>query len=294
MNSVIDKIFFDRLYHHSDITESVFGIDCKKNITYLKAGKTPHTLDIFTPEGSEESLPLIINIHCEGFIYENKNYDDNFCAYLASKGFCVISVKLAPAVSNGYRDLVEDVTDAFIWISRNASLYKADTSNAFLCADSVAANLSLVALCINGSELMKKIYKVEEFSLSFKAIGLSSPVTEISFINRNPLLFDVKKALFGESPKESPYLVCSSFKSVLERSKPVPPMYFVSSVDDPMNTQSMSLASLCRKRNIDHRFKYCDSGKFYKLSHAFNVLFPEYAESMTVNNEMIDFFKANM
>ena len=292
MSSVFSNSFFSRLYHHSDIKESVFGVSCRKNVSYLDAGKNAHTLDIFRPENNESTLPLVVNIHCEGFIFENNSFDDNFCAYIASLGFCVVSIKLPKAESEDFKSLLEDVTDAFIWIEKNASSLQFDTNNAFLCADSVGANLALVSYCINQSELLSKIYKTENFSLNFKAIALSSPITELSFIKINPLFSYVKNALFGENAKENPYYICSSLKEVFENSKSLPPMYIVSSVEDLMNSQSLSLTSLLRKRNIRYKFRYIEKGKYYKLTHAFNVLSPEYPESLTVNNEMIAFFKS--
>ena len=288
----MDNLLLNRLYLHSDIKEHVFGVEIKKDIPYLEAGTSVRTFDVFSPDNAKDPLPMIVNIHCEGFVRENIGYDDNFCAYLASKGFCVFSVKLTAASFNSYRSLVEDVTDAFIKIGQTASLYNADTENAFLCADSVGANLALVSLCINQSLLLKSIYKFENYSLSFKAIGLSSPVTELSFIKNNPLYSGIKKALFGDSIKENPYSVCSSLKEVYENAAKLPPVYMVSSVDDPMNSQSLSFSSFLRKRNIRFKFRYCEKGEYHKLSHAFNVLFPEYPESVNINTEMTEFFKS--
>jgi len=294
MDSFFDKLFLKNLYSHSDFCEPVFGVAVRDNIVYLDSGKTHHTLSVFRPENNSEKLPVIINVHCEGFIYENIGYDRNFCAYLASKGFCVISVNLPPAVNNDYRSLVEDVTDALIYIEKNAVSLSVDINNAFLCASSVAANLCLVSLCVNQSPLLRKIYKLEEYALSFKAVALSSPVTELSFVKNNPLLSDIQTALFGEALKENPFYICSSLKQVIENSSSIPPVYLISSVEDKMNTESLNLASLLRKRNIEHKFRYIEKGKFYPLLHAFNVLYPEYSESMTVNNEIADFFKTEL
>lgn len=294
MNNLFDKFLIKNLYSHSDFAEPVFGIDICDNIVYLDSGKTHHTLSVFRPENNSEKLPVIINVHCEGFVCENNGYDRNFCAYLASKGFCVVSVNLPPAVNNDYRSLVENVTDAFIYIEKNADSISVDCSKAFLCASSVGANLCLASVCINQSPLLRQIYKFEEYSLSFRAMALSSPVTELSFIKNNPLLSDVKNALFGESPLANPIYICSSFREVIENSSSIPPLYIISSVEDKMNTESLNLASLLRKRNIEHKLRYIEKGKFYPLLHSFNVLFPEYSESMAVNNGIASYFKSKL
>ncbi len=292
MKSVTEKLFSDKIYLHSDITASVFGVNCINDVSYLDAGVNSHTLDIFTPVNANAPSPLIVSVHNEGFIRENKNYDNRFCAYLASKGFCVISVKVPPAKSSDYRSLIEDVTDAFIFIEKNASSYGADLNNSFLCADSTGANIALISLCVNKSELLADLFKIQRHTLSFKAFGLSSPVTEISDFLTDPFTLEIKKALFGDKIKNNPFYIFSSYKSLMEYSMFRLPMYIVSSKDDPLNIQSLNLSSLCRKRDINHKFRYCESGRFYKLPHAFNVLFPEYAESLTVNNEMLEFFKS--
>ncbi len=291
MSSVTEKLFHDRIYRHSDITESVFNVKSITGVSYLEAGINSHTLDIFTPASFSDKLPLIVSVHSEGFTRENINYDNRFCAYLASKGFCVISVKIPSAANADYRSLTEDVIDAFIFIEKNALSFGGDTDKAFLCADSVGANLALTALCIGKSEMLSGLFKTQRSTLAFKAFGLSSPVTELSDFFSDPLTADIKKALFGEKIKNNPFYIFSSYKSLMENTLDRTPMYIVSSKDDPLNIHSLNLSSVCRKRNIEHIFKFCESGKFFKLSHAFNVFFPEYAESMAVNNEMLRFFR---
>lgn len=274
----------------------VFGVNVQQDVPYLTDNRKVHLMDIYHPAHMHGSFPTILVIHGDAWVHGSKELNRNYGMYLASKGFAVVNINYTLAQDNDLRTQVEDINCCMHWIARNKEKYHLDNRTLFLCGDSAGAHLALLSYLVNETDTLRTIYKLEKADISVKAFGLSCPVTDLHIFTNSPLppMRVFCKRLFGKDYHSSPYLYCSCIQDVLRTSTPLPPVWMLSSEEDFFAKASMRLDHLLTKRNVEHIFRYLAKGKDHPLTHAFNVLFPEYAESLQVNNDMLAFFCAQL
>ena len=68
------------------------GVDVYDNIRYLEGDNPMHLLDVYKPQGVEETLPVIVDIHGGGWIYGTKDINKYFGMSLAKEGFVVVII----------------------------------------------------------------------------------------------------------------------------------------------------------------------------------------------------------
>lgn len=290
----------DKLLSHADkkrdpAQSPVFGVRTVQDVPYLTDNRKVHLTDIYYPAQHSGALPTILNIHGGAWIHGSKENSRCYCMYLASKGFAVVNINYTLAENNDLRTQVEDINCCMHWISRHAEKFSLDAQRLFLCGDSTGAHLALLSYLANASDTLRKIYKLEKADVTVKAFGLSSPVADLHLFTDSILpKRDLCQRLFGTQYRNSPYFYCSSIQDVLRTSTSLPPVWMLSSQEDFLAKTSMQLDHLLTRRNAEHTLRYYPKGEFHALPHAFNVLYPEYAESLAANNEMLDYFCARL
>jgi len=104
-------------------------------------------LYIFTPEGNEKSLPILVWYHGGGFCLgsaENMVYQ-TICRSLAKRANCiVVSVEYRLAPEYKFPTQVEDAYAALRWVHENAESFGGDPSNIAVGGDSAGGSLSAV------------------------------------------------------------------------------------------------------------------------------------------------------
>lgn len=292
LTAIADNAEKQRLSNQSPVCDA----EEIRDIPYLSEDQKVHLLDLYVPKARKGVLPVIVTIHGGGWIRGSKESIRPFGMYLASKGFCVVNADYSPAKGNDLRTQVLDVIHVLAWVSKYAKEYKLDTDKVFLCGESTGAHLCLLAGITQCAETVRAIYQAPKVDISLRGFALSSPVASlhISAGVLHPAFLAVSKALFGEKTKNSPYFYCSSIQDVLKPSVKIPPVFFTSSEEDPLRGQALDLSHILNKRNADSEFLYCPPGVHQHLGHAFHVYYPEYSESMTVNEALLNFIQKNI
>lgn len=288
LSDLMDKAEQHRLSGQSP----VFNVEEICDLPYLSEGLKVHLLDLYFPKCNNRKLPVILTVHGGGWIRGSKDGIRPFGMYLASKGFCVVNVDYTLAKENDLRTQVVDLLASFRWVLENAESYNMDTEKVFLCGESSGAHLALLTTIINDSDTLRSIYQVDKVNLPILGLGLSSPITNLNIIadRLDPRMLPLSHQLFGEKYHNSPYFFCSSIQNILKTDNTLPPVFFVSSEEDVLRKQSLDFSHLLTKRHVEKEFIFCPPGNGHKLSHAFNCRYPEYTESMNVNQLMIEFF----
>ena len=118
-----------------------------EDVAYIDDGNVYHKLDVMYPDNlkSGEKLPVIIDIHGGGWMYADKDLNDNYCLSLADRGYVVfnISYRLVPDVT--VNEQIQDVAYALKWIGENMKNYPCDTANIMLTGDSAGGQLAYYA-----------------------------------------------------------------------------------------------------------------------------------------------------
>ena len=112
-----------------------------KYATNPKADPKLNMLDIYMPKKGSNS-PVLIWIHGGAFAYGDKEYVQEKAEYFTKKGYVFVSInyRLSPKVVHPVH--VQDVSDAIMWIYKNAIHYSADPNKIFLLGHSAGAHLA--------------------------------------------------------------------------------------------------------------------------------------------------------
>ena len=125
------------------------GVTIHEDLAYVageEAHPDKHRLDLFVPE--QESWPLLVFVHGGSFLKGDKDvvvggYDiyGNIGRFYASQGIGValVNYRLQPEVT--WREQIEDVADAVVWLSEQAPLHGGD-GRLFLAGHSAGAWLA--------------------------------------------------------------------------------------------------------------------------------------------------------
>lgn len=274
----------------------VFGVTEQPDIPYLTEEGTVQLMDLYRPDDTPDTLPVILDVHGGAWGFGSRESNRNYCMYLASQGFAVVNIDYARAQYNDLRRQLSDILRACETVLQNADEFALDTNNLFLCGNSAGAHLAMLSYIVNFSPTLRTIYDLPQTDLPIRAMGLVTPVTDLDFFKDSvlPQMRHFAARLFGDPPKQSPYFYCASIADVLRTSTKMPPVYLLGSEDDFFKSQSLQLDHLLTKRNVEHTFRYCAAGKDCALSHSFSVFFPEYTQSVAVNQEMLAFFSSKM
>lgn len=289
-NKVIGKSDIKRLNSKTPVE----GIKVNSDIPYTSSGNKFHLLDVYSPVDNLGTLPIIIDIHGGAWIYGTKDINKHYCMTLASQGFVVVnlSYRLISEGSDGtFPKILEDVFSAFNWVEENIKSYNGDKNNVFLTGDSAGAHLACLALSVLTTKNFASKLNVHT-DLHFRACALTCGVANIESLGKLPLPI-IKyffKLFLGNNYKKSGYLSHLTIKN--NNIEDFPPMFLNTTDGDFMKKQVLGFYEELRKRcQSEVELCYIKKPTKNKLIHVYNVLFPEYEESLTTNNALIAFFK---
>lgn len=272
------------------------GVVSKLNIPYINDGNEYHLLDVFYPINATANLPIIIDIHGGAWIYGTKDINAHYCQDLAKRGFVVVNISyrlITEECGGTFPNMLKDIFASFEWVEKNIEDYHGDINNIMLTGDSAGGHLAAMAMGIICDEKLQEELKLTT-NLSFKALTLTCPVVDIEKYEKMPLpvIKYLLKLFFGENWKTSPYRKLGTIKYFnLEK---FPPIFLISSYGDFMKKQVKEFENELKSRNILYDICFFDKKEKNKLEHVYNVIFPEYKESIIANDRCINFFKKHM
>ena len=277
------------------VSASAFGARGLFDLPYIGDDTRVYLGDLFLPKNRRQKRPVILHVHGGAWEKGSREYTRGFCAALAAKGFAVWTVDYARAEDADLQTQVRDVIAAMRWIRKNASIYGLDPNAVFLTGDSSGAHLAMLACIVGSDSTLRLIYGADELPVKVRAFGLISPVTDLHFVTDSvlPPERQLRKKLFGENYKDSPFRFCASIADVLRPQMQLPPVYLLSSEDDFFRSQSADLHHVLNRRNTENVFRFYPAAS-EPLGHGFPVLDPLRTESKAVVDEMTAFFRAQL
>jgi arylformamidase len=145
MQRIISLMLFFLVSHQSLLAQKNQGsylvVHNIKYATHPKSEPKLNMLDVYMPKKGSNS-PVLIWIHGGAFAYGDKEYVQEKAEYFTRKGYVFISVnyRLSPKVLHPIH--VQDVSDAIMWVNKNAVHYSADPNKIFLLGHSAGAHLA--------------------------------------------------------------------------------------------------------------------------------------------------------
>lgn len=270
------------------------GISAKRDLAYLPSGRWQHRLDLFRPDGENQVLPVIVDIHGGGWMYGDKELNEYYCMSLAGQGFVVADINYTLVPDTDLQGQIRDIFAALNWCFEHGKEYNYDAERLYVTGDSAGGHLALLACGTAASADYQKRYQVPSLKGQIKALGLVCPASLKALkSDPDPLRRERCRMIYGTEPDRSPLWNCSGWEDVVPNCK-LPPVFLLTTEGDRIQyPQALELHGLLRQYQQDHVFLQWPPSKERKLGHVFNVLHHEYPESEEVNREMTDFFLKN-
>ncbi len=265
------------------------------DIAYIDDGNHYHKLDVMYPSNAsaQDKLPVIIDIHGGGWMYADKDLNDNYCLGLASRGFVVfnISYRLVPDVTVG--EQIQDVALALQWISQNMSNYPCDTENILLTGDSAGGQLAVYSAIILQSDELKSVFNTADVDMDITALLLTSPV---SYMKSGGLFSVYTKPLWGKDYKDKPTYNYMDLDEIIDYAENMPPTYLITSSGDTLaHSQTLRAYELLQSKGVRCELADYDKEAFGKsLPHVFSVLYPYDEAGTTATESALDFYQQIM
>jgi len=117
------------------------GVEVIRDLAYTSSDRLEHQLDIYRPRG-DGPWPVVMYMHGGGFRVLSKDTHWIMGLAFARRGYLVFNVGYRLAPEHRFPAAVEDVSDAYGWIARNAASYGGDLGRLVLAGESAGANLA--------------------------------------------------------------------------------------------------------------------------------------------------------
>lgn len=265
------------------------------DIPYADDGDTDHLLDIYIPEDLNKPYKTIFDIHGGGWMYGNKELNKHYCKDLAKRGFAVININYHLFPKCSMPTPVQDIFMAFNWVIKDGAKYDLDLSNLFLTGDSAGAHYCALALSILSDSELQELYSVSS-DIKFKGVGLTCGAFDIEGIAKIklPLAQDYVRMFVGDKNyKNHKYYKSLTIKN--NKLDNFPPIFMSSAYADFIKSNTLGLAKALDEKNIPYTLNFVEKNqrleKDKKLTHVYNVIAPEWKDSILANDLMCDFFK---
>lgn len=266
------------------------GVETITDIKYIIDDNPMHLLDVYYPEGSSKKLPVIFNIHGGGWDYGTKELNKYFCMHLALEGFTVININYRLISEARFPAQLQDVFAALNWLEKRCDDYYADINNVFIVGDSAGGHLASFTMALeNNAELCQK-WNLKT-NIKARAGGFICGAFDLQrYIKmKNFLITAYGKKFLGNDFRKSEWLPKLSFSGVYNGK--MPPVYLSSSQKDFLKNQTKNMIKFLKDNNQTFEYRIWDNNTKNKLTHVYQVIHPEYEESIITNKEMCNFFK---
>ena len=251
-----------------------------------------HLLDVYSPTPLDvenpEKLPVIVEIHGGGYLTNNKACNRPHGMYFASKGYKVVNINYTLQPEAEFDQELREINAAFDWIGANADKYGFDLDNVFLTGDSSGGHLSLLYTAVQTRPDLQEYFKVTAPAVKIKGTALTCPVGSVldpdivstAFRNLAGRLYDTKGKMN------------ISYQGFADETYPEV-CIVTTDTDVPIHTNSEAVHKWLDFKGVAPQYKSFE-GKTHKLAHVFNVLHPDWEESIEANQFILDFFARKM
>lgn len=273
-----------------------YNVDEIRNLNYLGDHNPFHTMDIYGPKDCQDVLPVVMLIHGGGYVSCEKFINECQAKFLAEHGFRVVNINYSLMPEVGFMEVVQELFAALHWIEDNAQMYLFDPNGICVSGDSGGGHYSLLVAAVQNSSYLQNYFGVAPVETGIKGIAASCPMTELhSAVSQNDMTsrFLRKNALHSGRDKDTIFVNNVSFPTVLDHCT-FPEIFLLTTpTDQELHGASKTLHQQLTERGIAHVYREYTSQE-RDLGHVFNVVNPEYPESVSANQEMLDYFKSHM
>ncbi len=259
-----------------------------RDIPYINDQERGHLFDIYELPGLPEEAPVLINIHGGGLFASYKEVNVNFNYAWARRGYRVVSLSYRRIPETTLRHQIDDVMAALHYLKSHEKEHHLNLDRCVLTGDSAGALLSLFAMSINESKALQKSFGIQGTGIPFRAAGLISIMLDTQ---RRDLMRAISSVITEKADRGTAWEKYLLDPALLLEEAKLPPVYLVTSEEDLIGKDTLSLVRLLKGKGMKHELLNFPKGPERKLVHVFSVMYPMYPESLEVFSKMDAFFK---
>jgi pimeloyl-ACP methyl ester carboxylesterase len=259
------------------------------DIPYTDSGHRGHLLDIYYPSNLDGPFPVIINIHGGGFLSENKEFNRLYCFHLAKNGFIVININYRLVFEGvNFPWQLQDVISAFDWVGNNMMHFPANPEKIYVIGHSAGGYLATLASIIAKSERLQNVFNVNKPNININAIAINCGLLEIE--RRGIRWWGMRWTIFERGFRRREYYQDLILKNLSEITY-LPPVFVTSNVDDELDFMSFYFVNILEENDLEHIFYFMERNPITnrRLGHNFDLLHPEWEESIHLRNVMLEY-----
>ncbi|MDR1806932.1 MAG: alpha/beta hydrolase [Propionibacteriaceae bacterium] len=272
------------------------GVAAERDLPYRDDGHPLHSLDVFYPEGTAGLLPVIVDIHGGGWVYGDKALNEYFCMSLAARGFCVVDPGYRLLPEADLKAQLQDVMAVLEWTGQHAGEHHGDVTRVAVTGDSAGAHLASLAVAVGLNPELCELYGVAPPGCPVHAVVLNHGAADLH-ARIAPRVFqrEYEQMLFGRQPAASPLYRHSG---LVETADPAtyPPVLVLTSPADGLYPLSQALVDHLHWRGFTYEVALPNvtAPGAARLGHVFNVLYPQWPESMAINDRLTAFIRRHL
>lgn len=268
---------------------TMYDVDTVYNLNYQNDCDVNHMLDVYSPKGVTEKLPVIVEVHGGGYFACEKMVNELHGKYFANKGFQVVNINYTLYPEADFKQELQEIYSVFDWIKTNTEKYQFDVNRVYFTGDSAGGHLALLVAAIEHGRSLQEFYSLKPFGI--KAIAATCPIFDLDSV-RNPQgpFWKLTNRIMVHGTKEEEELYhYASIPQILDKCN-FPSVFIVTTkADVTFYPETSRLHKLLESKGIQHEYQEFESTE-NELDHVFNVTYPEYVESIQANDAIIKYF----
>ena len=262
------------------------SVSCLEDIPYRDTGKDCHKLDIYRPEKTEGTLPVILNLHGGGLVLCNRKVNRPFCAELTRRGFLVFSVDYPLVPQAKVPEILSDVARAMDFVRDSIGEYGGDPERVYLVGDSAGAFLSVYELAAQKNGSLAQALGLIPGKLEVKAAAFISGMFYTAKMDSVGAF--LRKDFYGKDWKSNPFRAFAD-PAVPEVAGAMPPCFLVTAKLDNLRPYTLAFCKGLKVAKAEYILR--DLPLKPGLDHDFVIVKPEMPEAQTIMDEMCDFLR---
>ena len=183
-------------------------------------------------------------------------------------------------------DQIQDIINALNWIESNLDTYPVDKKRIYLIGESAGAYLATMAVLISNSQRLQNIFNIGKSNLRISAMAIISGFME--WTRSEIKYWGMRSMMLEKGYKKHEYYQNLILENISEINS-LPPLFVTTNEDDELDFMTLYFINILRKNDMNYKFYYLEKNKQRRLGHMFNILHPEWEESINLHNAMLEF-----
>lgn len=137
-------------------SDPIDSVDYRLDIDYVGDGLPAQRLDVLSPRGTADALPVYVYFHGGGWTSGDKATLTKYCASQSSDGMVVVNVNYRMATTFRMQHILQDANAAVDWVTANIASYGGDPTRIVLGGDSAGGHIAaLLTAAVHQPELAR-------------------------------------------------------------------------------------------------------------------------------------------